>query len=105
MFLGRSTGAVAARKREIKAWVGEALGLSEAVTIMVTELACREPGCPPVETVIAVLDEPKNIRQFKLHRPVMELDKPTVVALVRGHVVHDEDDDDVPPLEIRNDQD
>lgn len=103
MFPGRAGSAAAKRKREIKSWVGEALGLSDAVTIVVMELACKEPGCPPVETVIAVLDEPKSIRQFKLHRPVMELDKPTVFALVRGHVVHDHDDGEVPPLELGND--
>lgn len=103
MFLGRSAGAVAVRKREIKSWVSEALGLPDTATIMVTELVCKEPGCPPVETVIAVLDEPKIIRPFKVHQPVIELDKPTVVALVRGDVVHDHDDDEVPPFELRND--
>ncbi len=30
------------------------LGLPDAA-VTVSQLACREPGCPPVETVIAVL--------------------------------------------------
>jgi hypothetical protein len=32
--------------------------LSDDTTVMVTELECREPGCPPIETVVAVLEGP-----------------------------------------------
>ncbi|MFV0533280.1 MAG: hypothetical protein ACK5MR_06475 [Cumulibacter sp.] len=42
------------------------------VVVMVTELACSEPGCPPVETVIALM-YPGNPQQFKLHKPVCEV--------------------------------
>jgi hypothetical protein len=96
---GVQTGA--ARKREIKAWVIEALALSEDTTVMVTELACKEPGCPPIETVIAVLRGPGDTTQFKSHRAAVELDKDTVVTLVRRALsrAHDEDDD-VPPLDV-----
>ncbi|WP_324840778.1 hypothetical protein [Actinocrinis sp.] len=30
--------------------------------------ACSEPGCPPVETVIAMLDDDDGRRTWKLHR-------------------------------------
>ena len=42
------------RSYEIKAQVTTALRLDEEATVMVSELACMEEGCPPVETVIAV---------------------------------------------------
>lgn len=101
MFRGRATSDGAARKRAIKAWVTEALALPEDATVMVTELACKEPGCPPIETVIAVLRAPGDTVQFKAHRAAVDLDKDAVVALVRGAGSHDhDDDDDVPPLDI-----
>ncbi len=43
------------RTNEIKAQVAAKLGLAEDATVMVTELTCSEEGCPPIETVIAVL--------------------------------------------------
>ncbi len=105
MFRGRATSDGAARKREIKAWVIEALALSEEATVMVTELACKEPGCPPIETVIAVLRGPGDTTQFKAHRAAGELDKDTVVALVSGALSHDHDkDDDVPPLDVSDER-
>ncbi len=45
----------AGTSREIKSWVREGLGLTDEVSILVTDLQCYEPGCPPVETVIALL--------------------------------------------------
>jgi len=47
----------------IKSWVRETWSLSGEVTVMVTELECREPGCPPIETVIALLEGPGKTRQ------------------------------------------
>lgn len=58
--------------------------LTDGVTIMVTELQCAEEGCPPVETVIAVLDSPGNPRQFKIHKPIAEVTEQDVSCLVTG---------------------
>lgn len=52
----------------IKSWVSEALALPDDVTVMVTELRCTEPGCPPLETVIAVLQPGLPPEQRKLHK-------------------------------------
>lgn len=52
----------------IKGWVAEALALPDDVTVMVTELRCTEPGCPPLETVIAVLRPGQPPEQQKLHQ-------------------------------------
>lgn len=58
---------------EIKAQVVAALGLDEEATVMVSELACMEEGCPPVETVIAVFRPAMEKLQFRLHRPISEI--------------------------------
>lgn len=52
----------------IKSWTREFWSLSDDTTIMVTELECREPGCPPIETVIAVLEGPGLTKQYKIHK-------------------------------------
>ena len=36
----------AQRTRQIKEWVRELLAPDDAVTVVVSELTCREPGCP-----------------------------------------------------------
>ena len=61
------------RTNEIKAQVAVALDLDEEATVMVSELACMEEGCPPVETVIAVFRPAVNKLQFRLHRPILEI--------------------------------
>jgi hypothetical protein len=58
---------------EIKAQVTAALGLSEEATVMVSELACMEEGCPPIETVIVVFRPAMEKLQFRLHRPMAEI--------------------------------
>ncbi|MFV9503409.1 MAG: hypothetical protein AB4911_02470 [Oscillochloridaceae bacterium umkhey_bin13] len=57
----------------IKAWVAEALALSDDVTVMVSELRCAEPGCPPLETVLAVLRPGQPPEQRKLPKATAEL--------------------------------
>ncbi|WP_433555562.1 hypothetical protein ACQPWY_24035 [Pseudonocardia xinjiangensis] len=70
------------RATEIADLVRLQLGLPDAA-VTVSQLACREPGCPPVETVIAVLATPS--RRWTIHRPLAEIDD----ALVSGLLTHD----------------
>ncbi|UXA17584.1 hypothetical protein [Mycobacterium sp. SMC-4] len=48
----------------LKGVVREELGLDDDVTVIVQQLACVEPDCPPVETVIAVLGNPRRSWKF-----------------------------------------
>ena len=57
----------------IKQWAADEFHLAEDVPILVTELRCTEPGCPPLETVIAVMDVPGKPRQFKVHKSIAEI--------------------------------
>lgn len=57
----------------IKAWTRTVLHLNDETTVMVTELECREPGCPPIETVIAVLKGPGDTQQYKIHKTATEV--------------------------------
>lgn len=39
----------------VRGWVRYVLDLDDEVAVLVTQLACRDAGCSPVETVLAVL--------------------------------------------------
>ena len=58
---------------KIRSWVKECLRLDDEVVVMVSELRCSEPGCPPLETLIAILDGPGQKRQFKFHKRILEI--------------------------------
>lgn len=79
-MLNRERGSTA-RSREIKGWVQEILGLPPEATIMVSELACTEPGCPPLETVIAILRGPGDTVQHKLHLSIAEITRSDIERL------------------------
>lgn len=74
------------RANEIKAQVALQLQLPEDATIMVTELACLEEGCPPVETVIAVFQPATPKLQFKLHRSMAEITSEDIQELCKTKI-------------------
>ncbi|HEX3867032.1 MAG TPA: hypothetical protein VHV78_09775 [Gemmatimonadaceae bacterium] len=73
-----------AKSRLVKQWVREALALPPDVTIIVSELACSEPGCPPVETVIALLYERGDHRQLKIDRALTDVSRADVESTLQG---------------------
>lgn len=81
---GARTKADPGRVSEIKRWASRAFGLGEEVSVMVTELRCTEPGCLPLETVIALLGVSGPTRQYKLHKAVAEVTEADVKALASG---------------------
>ena len=68
------------RAGEVKGWVTEQLGLTEGDLISVAELACHEPGCPPVETVVSVHASDGRRRQWQVHKPLAEVEKTDIEA-------------------------
>ena len=80
-LFGSSRKADPKRIAEVKEWVAEVFRLGADVSVLVTELRCTEPGCPPLETVIAVLDQPGQPRQYKIHKPLTEVTQQDVARL------------------------
>ena len=60
--------------RRIKRALREALSLSDDVTVTVTELACLEEDCAPLETAIGLLRPDAPQLQHKLHKPMDSVD-------------------------------
>ncbi len=69
---------------QIKQWVFDTFELTEDMSVMVTELQCTEEGCPPLETVIAILEGPGQTRQYKLHKALAEVTLSDVAALAKS---------------------
>ena len=55
--------------RRIKRALRDALELSDDATVTVTELACLEEDCAPVETVFGLLRPDAPQLQHKVHKP------------------------------------
>ena len=51
------------------------------MTVTVTELACLEEGCAPVETTIGVLRPDAPQLQCKLHKPMDSVDAEDLVQV------------------------
>ena len=69
------------RARSIKKALREALRLSDDTTVTVTELACLEEGCAPVETAIGLLRPDAPQLQCKLHKPMDAIDARDLVQV------------------------
>jgi nitrate reductase delta subunit len=69
----------------VRAWTRERFALSEEAAILVAQVTCNLPGCPPLETVVAFWTDGATRHQFKLFKPIAE-----VVA------------DDLPPSWMKN---
>ena len=60
--------------RHLKQVLRDALDLPEEATITLTELACMEQDCPPVETVFGLLRPELPQLQHKVHKTTEEVD-------------------------------
>ena len=65
----------------IKDWIREFITLAEEYAVLVTELKCTEPGCPPLETVIALLGPNGQKYQRKIHLPVASVTEAEVQTI------------------------
>lgn len=61
--------AIANLKREVH----RLLDLPADVVVSVAELACHEPGCPEIETVIGIMIEGRPPRTARIHKPIPDV--------------------------------
>jgi hypothetical protein len=59
--------------RQIKDWVRDFASVPEDIAILVTELTCTEPGCPPLETIVALLGPNGVKHQQKIHLAIEQI--------------------------------
>ncbi|MBE8477558.1 hypothetical protein IQ210_42100 [Streptomyces sp. 3R004] len=68
--------------RALKDTVRVLLDLDDDTAVMIRQLTCTEPGCPPVETVVAVLPMQGEARRWTLHRPADEITEDDLRAVL-----------------------
>ena len=57
----------------LRGWTRAQFSLSVEGSVLVAEVACGLPGCPPLETVVAFWNEAGERHQFKIFKPVEEV--------------------------------
>lgn len=57
----------------LRGWTRARFALASEATVMVVEVACGLPGCPPLETVVAFWSDDNARHQFKLFKPILEV--------------------------------
>ena len=57
----------------IEAWTRERFTLGDDAVVMVTQVACAMPGCPPLETVVAFWTAPDARHHFKVFKPAPDV--------------------------------
>src|SRR5262252_8603839 len=57
----------------VREWTRLRFKLEEDATILVAEIACGWPGCPPLETVVAFWPDAATRHRFKIFKPVCDV--------------------------------
>jgi hypothetical protein len=57
----------------IEAWTRARFDLASDAVVMVSEVQCSQPGCPPLETVIAFWTAPDARHHCKVFKPVQQV--------------------------------
>jgi hypothetical protein len=75
--------------RALKAAARTLFGATEDDAVVVNELSCTEPGCPPIETVVALLRAGAEPRQVKVHKPALDVTEDDLRAAIQGGHEHE----------------
>jgi nitrate reductase delta subunit len=70
--LTKKSPGISAEQERVRTWTREHFNLGEEETIMVSELPCSDPGCPPVETNLVFWTQAGR-HQFKVYKPLAEV--------------------------------
>jgi hypothetical protein len=89
--LKRSPEHVAALER-VRNWTRSRFKMAEDAAVMVAEVVCRLPGCPPLETVVAFWSDTGQRHQFKVFKRAEEVAEDDIPpAWLKGALMVNED--------------
>jgi hypothetical protein len=69
----KPSAAQAAAFERVEAWTRGRFRLAPQTVVLVSELACNLPGCPPLETVIAFWTGDAQRHHCKVFKPVQQV--------------------------------
>jgi hypothetical protein len=67
---------------QLKRTLIAALGLTEADALAVNEMACADPGCPDMETIVLVMRAGTPTQALRIRRPIDAVEPADIAALV-----------------------
>ena len=89
MLIGRPTLATVDAIASIQGWTRRRFKLDETAAVLVSEVACRVPGCAPLETVVAFWTADDRRHQFRLLKPLLDVRYDDVGWLFGTPTAHD----------------
>jgi len=73
----------------IQGWTRQRFKLDALAPVLVSEVACRIPGCPPLETVVAFWTANDSRHQFRLLKPLGDVRYDDIGWLFGTPTAHD----------------
>jgi hypothetical protein len=70
--------------RQVKEWARAALRASDDTVFAVNEIACTDPACPGLETVILVMQPGTKTRACKIAKGLSDVTEPDIIAALAG---------------------
>ena len=64
--------------RRVKAWTAAALQAGPDTALAVNEIACTDPACPGIETVILVMEPGVKTRAYKVQKSLDAVTEPDI---------------------------
>ncbi len=68
----------------VKELARSAIQASAETAFAVNEIACNDPGCPGIETVILVMEPGRKTRALKVPKPLDEVTEQDILAALDG---------------------
>ena len=69
---------------QIRYWMRQNFGFAKDIPIVVKEVPCVKPACPPIETAIVALLKNAPPQHFKIQRPINEITFDNVYDLIEN---------------------
>jgi hypothetical protein len=89
MFGPRNDERRSAAIRGLKAAARTLFEATDDDAVVVNELQCTEPGCPPVETIVALLRAGSEPRCVKVHKPAVDVTEDDLRAAIQEDHQHE----------------
>ena len=67
--------------RKLKIQISKKYQLPESTIISIAELACHEPGCPPIETIITSRAEDGSMQNWKIGKSIDKIEESDINQL------------------------
>jgi hypothetical protein len=81
-FGGRSPDPEAVAR--VKDWTRRHLRAAPETVLTVNEIACTDPSCPGVETVILVMEPGRKTRACKVQKPLEEVAEQDIIRAIQS---------------------